>query len=51
MMITIVTSIKNFIFLFFQFCNILQDHPHENLAMFWLLNIYGSTNLLKYFYI
>jgi hypothetical protein len=46
------SSLTSMIFLilsFEQICNIFQDHPKENLAMFWPLAIYGGTNLLKYY--
>ncbi len=40
-----------YIYIFFQFCNLLQNHPQENVTMFWIEAIYEGTKLLKYFYI
>jgi hypothetical protein len=40
MLIRILTSRSFFvIFLFFQFYGVVQDHPQENFAMFWLETI------------
>jgi hypothetical protein len=36
MVIMVITSMIFVIFLFFQICGVLQNHPQENLTMFWL---------------